>query len=544
MRKLLILIGGVAALLGAAAPAQAVEPETHIFDATLSLTGGCSTAAVDPVPDPGPCPGEAGVDHPQSGPFQRPRGLAIDAYGNRYVSTLGDDDAIDNGDRVAVFDPEGFFITELDDLKDPAAVAVDSKGNLYVIEIRDASGKTETMLYRYEPSVYAPEAGEIEYGKAPVFVAGPGLFGANGGVWKNGGLVVNPLNDRVFHSLEQGITEYGSAAEGNLALDTFGKGLHVNGHMLAMDAAHGKIYATHNTNNVNPALERMVVRAFNLNAPHELLGTIDGSTTPAGKFTSAHIEFTVAVEEETGHVFVGDLGTAKKVYELEPDGSYVSTLAKNFLPLGWREIEVDNGPNSPARGTLFVPSGENLPGRSFAFKLIPTPDPPVIESLSFTGVTEEEAVLRAVVNPEGEATTYRFEYTTEASFEKEGFAAALLAGEGTLAPSAEGVSVSANLSSTMSWPRSPGVQPGVHPATAVETAETGRAGGTAARRRARRHDQFPLRLRALAYRAHRRGSQGRQDPPGYCGCTHPPASARSAIEGHRLGVAGWEAEAR
>jgi len=422
--------------------AKAVEAETHVFNATLSLTGDCSVAPLDPVPDPS-CP-----DGPPSGAFQQPRGIAIDRYGNRYVSSYGNESDPATEGRIDVFDSSGHFITEVASSQGPKAIAVDSKGNLYAVEHVVGLAR----IGRYSPTLYKPASGELSYDETPFVVAqngnGEGDPDINGGlVSQNNGLVVNPLDDRLFQHGGRSIVEYGSAAEANKLRDSFGEETLENlvaawnGTKIAIDAAHKRIYATNHPNGTSN-----LVHFFNLDPPHELLGTIDGSTTPAGKFTSGGTGLAVAVEEETGDVFVGDLETAKKIYEFEPDGSFVSTLAKNFLPLGWREIEVDNGVNSPSRGTLFVPSSENVPGRSLAFELIPTPDPPAIESLTFSGVTEEEAVLRAEVNPGGEETTYRFEYTTEQQYAAEEFTGALVVGEGTLAASTEGVSVSANLS--------------------------------------------------------------------------------------------------
>lgn len=439
MRKLLLLFGCAGALLGIASPAWAVEEKldiTHIFDAKLSLTGDCSvSASIDPVPDPS-CPGGP----LPVGPFQRPTGIAIDAYGNRYIATRGKEEQLDPGDRVAVFDPQGFFITELGGIGEPTAIAVDSKGNLYVTEKRDKTGGSPA-INRYEPSLYEPATGEIEYGKPPVLVASKGEVGS-----PVGGLVINPLDDRLFQAVGPQVRERGSAAEGNELLDTFAIGSSgAGGSSLALDAAHGKIYATDCTGSAGNLSCR--VRVVGLSPPHELLGTIDGSTTPAGRFAAeCDCYISVAVEEQTGNVFVADLTPAKKVYEFEPDGTYVSTYTRSFLPLNWPEMEVDNGPHSPARGTLFVPSNESIPGRSLAFVPKPSLKPPVVEEASLGGITEEEAVLRARVNPNSFETEYRFEYTTEQNYQDHGFAGAEQAGGGTISPSGEGVAVTAALS--------------------------------------------------------------------------------------------------
>jgi hypothetical protein len=425
--------------LTAPAVRAAEEEPTHLFNATLSLTGDCSVSGTDPVPDPGLCPmppGVAGVDHPTK-PFLLPRGTAIDAYGNRYIASHGKELIGGVEGRIDVFDPAGHFITEIADPNGPHSVAVDSEGNLYVSERGDA-----IQISRFSPTgIYKPGSGEIEYGAAPVIVDGdPGLS-------NYAGIAINPINDHLFYdsgNSESAIVEYGSAAEGNKLLDSgIGKGFLQESKLIAIDAAHKKIYVP---SAPAPPLPPgpVVVQVFDLDPPHALVGTIDGSTTPAGKFTSDTYYTAVAAEEATGHVFVGDLAGARKVYEFEEDGSYVSSIAHNLQPANTADIAIDNGPKSPKRGYLFVPSGEATPGHSFAFEPKPVVKSPLVESVSVTGVTEEEAVLGATINPKGAAVSYRFEYTTQQSFEEEGFANAAVGGEGTIAASNEGSSVSAN----------------------------------------------------------------------------------------------------
>ncbi len=207
------------------APASATafeETETHIFDATLSLTGNCATNALDPVPDPGLCPGVAGVDHP-SKRFKVPRGPAIDQYGNVYLASSpivgGDAEAL-----IDVFDSSGYFITEIADGKGVQALAVDSEGHLYAYQ--SESGGVNRVV-RYDPTVYEPEAGNIEYGSAPVSVIAGGAeptFTLDYG--SNIGLAIDASNDHLFIQASSKAFELGSAAEGNPLIDA-----HVGGEI-------------------------------------------------------------------------------------------------------------------------------------------------------------------------------------------------------------------------------------------------------------------------------------------------------------------------
>ncbi len=62
--------------------------------------------------------------------------------------------------------------------------------------------------------------------------------------------------------------------------------------------------------------------------------------------------------------------------------------------------------------------GEAETGADEEFK---TKGPPVISEEHVLSATDSEATLRALVNPEGFATAYRFQYTTQAAFEAKGF---------------------------------------------------------------------------------------------------------------------------
>ena len=456
----------IAGLLATSSVAQAAEEQTHVFSAALSLTGDCSISTLDPVPDPGPCPGTAGVDHPNE-PFNQPKSVAVDEYGDRYVAVYGPEQAEPSQGRIDIFGPGGEFVSELADPNYPSTIAVDSEGNLYVHEeskVRLPNGYTEFIprIVRYAPSApYDPRAGTIEYASPPEVVLSKedgerrlGFEGQFAVDRSNNHLFVDPVSPLGGTSA---IWELGSAAEGNPVLDdTIAEGsLPGSGGPLwtsfniAIDAAHGRIYVDQHDSEEGGS----VVKIFQLAAPHALIGKLDGSDTPAGAFSSDIGSFgeSFAVEESTGHLFFAEFGSVRRVYELaveeeagELHERYVSTISEPKYPGIFRpEVALDNGAESPNRGTLYVPSGEGNPGHDLAFVAKPPLVLPVIEATSFGGITETEAVLHAIVNPKGQSTTYRFQYTTRQSFEAEGFASATLAKEGSLPGAGEGVTVSA-----------------------------------------------------------------------------------------------------
>jgi hypothetical protein len=403
--------------------------ETHAFDAELSLTGGCTTSQLDPIPDPG-CPGGT---HPPSGSFSAPHAIATDSYGDIYVASRG---AAEGEGRIDIFDATGLYLFEISDPAGPQSLTVDSVGNLYVV-----NGGSGERIVRYSPSKYEPQNGVIEYQGSPTILL-PNSFSIYIA------LDVDRSNDHLFAHLGTHINEYSSAAAGNELLDeSVAEVYSPHGSGLAVDAAHHRLYASDTRK--SPLPEASVIRIFDLNSasPHTLLQTIDGSGTPNGKFLADALS--VAVDEGTGHFFVFD-AMAAKVYEFDADGSYLATIEHGFNEASGVEIGVDNGANSPngALGSgahyLFVPAGLFGVGHSYAFGPSNT-CPPEVEAISFADVNESEAQLRATVNPCELETGYRFEYTTEQSFQAQGFTGATVGGEGQIPAGGLGVPVSAGI---------------------------------------------------------------------------------------------------
>lgn len=408
--------------------ALAVEEETHLFDEALSLTGDCQTTTFDLVADPG-CPG--GV-HPPS-PIRKPEGVAVDAYGNRYVASKG---AREDGSeaRIDVFGPSGLFITELV-AAGAEAIAVDGDGNLYVARTG------APPLVRYSPTLYHPQTSEIEYGEAPVTVKeGFGSY--------DSAPAINPENGQVFFpdtSQEDGGVEiFGSKAEGNVSLGMIGGNMS-EPRSVAIDVTRRRVYVVTHFEESGKFVPG--VQVFDLDSPHALLATIDDSVIPGGGFASESDQAVkVAVEEATGRFFVGELSlSSPRIYEFESDGTYVSTIKRQgWQPVTGGQIAFDNSATSPTLGYLFATAGYAPPGRSLAFKpKPPAPDPPTIESVSVDDVAETEALLKATVDADGQPADYRFEYVTEQAFDSTDFAGAQVAGEGTIPASGKPQAVSA-----------------------------------------------------------------------------------------------------
>lgn len=410
--------------------------EEHLFDPTLSLTGGCATDKYDGVVDPW-CPGPPAP----SAAFKNPN-IAIDSVGDMYVSSHGNEGT---PGRVDVFSPGGQFLTELD-VPGARALAVDPKGNLYVHQFV-VGGMKRVTLFR-PTGTYDPEAGEISYeDPGEVIIENQGLAApcSEHAAAFLVGLAVDPVTEHLFVSPGVGcVGEWSSAEEGPELLDsTIGKGiLSVHSGFVAADAAHNRLYISDETS------EGALIQVFELAAPHAQLGTIDGHSTANGGFLAPFGYDTIAVDETSGNLIVSEIVATPVVYEFGPGLGEDEELLETYKYAGFKggattplQVAVDNADTSANHRSFFVPTGpEGGLHHTFAFRFSQECEP-VVVSAAASGVTETEAVLNGTVDPCGLETSYRIEYTTQPS----GFEGAIVAAGGTLPAGVAAVPVSASL---------------------------------------------------------------------------------------------------
>jgi hypothetical protein len=431
--RILLIISLVAvALLATALPAKAEV--SKFFNKAHSLRGDCLAIAPDDVPDPG-CPE---VAHPPEGSLAEPGGVATDPYGNVYLVNRNQSQGA-NQYHIDIFNPEGRYIGGLPQ-PEAQAVAVDSTGHLYVTYRGGAGSIGASVLARYDPLVYEPAAGEIAYGTDPIFVEEDGSFSPTGAT-----ISVDPTTDHLYLSPGStggnafgGIREYGPAVDGEknkLITDEIAKSVQFVG-MSALDAFRHRIYVVESFSSSSSEPPKARIKVFDSRPPYAEIPQVNN-----GPFQTTRL--LLAVDETSGHLFVGDLAfSAPRIYEFDLDGTNLGSLIRPpniSAQFAW--MTIDNSEESPNHRYLYVTSGIGSIGNLFAYEPKPEPKPPIIESLSFSGLTEDEAVLRASINPQGLATHWVFEYVDEATFEAEGFASAQTAGEGNLGPGSEGVDV-------------------------------------------------------------------------------------------------------
>ncbi len=407
-----LLCVGLLWLLGSLpAVSQAAERPPYEFDAALSLTGSCSTSKADPVPDPG-C-----LEKKPPKPFTHPQGIAIDSFGDEYVASYGGEEGKQG--RIDVFSPKGVFITEVSDGFGPKSVAVDSKGNLYSF---DQSPGHLAEFVRFKAITYEPAKEDIKYGPREVIATDPPFEGA----------VAVDENDHIFVDWPGvGIKEYGSLEEENKLLATITNGRLFSSVFIALDKQRRRLYAS---SCPNEKTGECWILVFSADKPYELLREVKGPNSEE-IFASGKGWISVAVDEETGDFFVGDLELSKNVYQFNEDYELVSTLAlspelfEGGEPL---QIAFSNSKTAFNYQDLFVPS---LKGRALAYRP-PEAVGPKIEALFVTGISQTEAELQAQINPGGAKTAYRFEYLSQQEYDEAGnsFTGAEVAGEGTIQP--------------------------------------------------------------------------------------------------------------
>jgi hypothetical protein len=392
----------------------------HVFDAELSLTGGCAVSTSDPIPDPGLCPmppGVAGVDHPTA-PFLINPGSAVDSEGYVYMSNIGVDTKVSeissneflNG-RIDVFRPNGEFVTEIADGSQPESMTVDGEGNLYVVNHRSASA--EEGVVRYTPNAYPPEPSTAY---TPTVVL-PGVG--------SGTVAVNRQTAHLLVGSSSEIEEFGSAAEGNPLLRTeIGKGQIESSFSLAVDADTGDIFVSSLCEGCSPAPDSehpfvSVVYVFSEDGSR--IGEISGAELPAGGFKSGSGRLFVAVDEATDELFVSDVAEGSKVYrftskegggfQYKPDPELESHSYTRF-----GELAVANGPGSPNQGDVYIPSPVTQPGHLYVFTPELESGPPIVGPASISNLTSSEAGFHTEINPNGFSSEYSFQYVEEATY--------------------------------------------------------------------------------------------------------------------------------
>ncbi|HEX6204601.1 MAG TPA: fibronectin type III domain-containing protein [Solirubrobacterales bacterium] len=232
-------------------------------------------------------------------------------------------------------------------------------------------------------------------------------------------MAINFDNDHLFSGSGSGIIEYNSATEGNAVVRVTPAAIGPGGAGVAVDVLRDRMYGSAGINEAR-------IDIFDLNTvegsppsdQYKKIGSIEESSIPSGELGTG---LSIAVDEGSGNVFVLD-GENCHLYEFEEDGTYVQEIDADFLEcVPGLEIGVDNGPTSPngklseeaGEGRfLYVPSNRTGTGHSYAF-FVSTVGSPEVKSIGAANVSEDEAELQGVIDPNNLETNYNFEYKVE-----------------------------------------------------------------------------------------------------------------------------------
>jgi hypothetical protein len=410
------------ALADAQPTAMAVDRSTGENDGTIYVSSGAAAAAKLLAFGPLAAPsrvlrGELAAKLNAGEQLKSAAAVATDSRGDVYVAT---------GALIRVFDSSGSEILVGpggNGIPVPAAVtpvvdlAVDSTGKVYVL---DHAGD---VTY-YTPTAYPPVDGaSYSRHEPPIFSKPPECVSPNG-------IAVNPRNDHVFVVTRVCPTvELDSAAPGHdsKVLDpcfacSFVLGVNNEKLSIGVYGANGNVYI---------GARESLVYVLDKEGK-EILAEFDGSGCPSGKFdVNPHI----AVDQSNGHVIVNARDAT--IREYDASGACVTEFG-NFttsIVVPYR-VAIDNAcalhdppltetttPTcsefAPSDGTAYAALDETAKGSFDLWPFAPVSyaDPPVASTGTASEVDSGKATLNGTVNPGGvDLTDCYFDYTTEADF--------------------------------------------------------------------------------------------------------------------------------
>jgi hypothetical protein len=288
-------------------------------------------------------------------------GVAVDAYGNRYVA---------DGAAIHVYPTAGEApLTAITGLQGACDVAVDSAGHVYALEedfAPNAWSAPGRVTY-FTPTSFPPEAGS---GYAGPTVVATSAYVAGGSSWPLQAIGLDPVEDHV----------YATSLFRSMGFDSAANGSGVIRHSFAPRGVYYP-YPSYNGDLAvvggNPSIH-LVKGAYVVHAEMDerALTQVSGAGSPGGAFGPLDLA-PIAVDPASDHllVFKAERGAWE---EYEPSGTYVGSFGE-LGPAATRSgLVVDDGPFSPNRGTVYVAHDDASAGGPdvTAFGPLAYPDPP------------------------------------------------------------------------------------------------------------------------------------------------------------------------
>jgi subtilisin family serine protease/streptogramin lyase len=320
-----------------------------------------------------------GTKGSEDGQFQSPKGVAVDSKGNVWVVDK-------NGKRIEKFNSKGEFLLkagskgkEDGQFEAPWDIAVDAADNVWVTDM------TNIRVQKFNSEgKYLSKFGSKGTEDGQLFLPQGIDVDSAGNVW------VADANGRVQKFSPEGkyLLKAGSKGAGD--------GQHTEPCGIAVDS-EGNIWV----------VDRARSRIQKFNSKGEYLAKFGEFGAEGGKFEHP---VDIAIDSK-GNLWVTDAGHYR-VQEIYPEGEYVTQFGKQGSGEG--EFLQMVGIAADPEGNLWVADSE-LANRIQRWK---QPAAPAVATEAAKPLERTRATLNGSINPEGKATSYQFEWGATTSYGK------------------------------------------------------------------------------------------------------------------------------